>query len=496
MKKLFAIMLTFVLCFGVLSLAFAAEDEATATVPDGYTGIYSAEDLDGIRSNLSGKYILMNDIDLSAYENWNPIGTSEEPFTGELDGNGHVIKNMKIQKKCTDGDEPCFALFSSISSGEINNLMLMNIDINAKFTGETPESFGIGSISGYAKSAVFKNCITSGKITIDGFNEGVVGGISGTGVSSTLENCVNNINIKLSTENVYDICIGGIFGRATRTTINQSYNSGNISVSGTDSDQKSKNLKIGGLAADFGNFHLEVTDSYNKGNICIDFSTPSTFVGGIMGNGYLIEQCYNSGNITVPENFSGLAGGISGNFPEGWLAVVPSPDIKNAYYNNENFYPTYIGEDCAPSDDYFINVKYLTLEEMKKQESFVGFDFENIWEMEENGYPVLKNTPVIPEDEEDENSTTEITTEPTTESTTVTVTEPTTSETTTETDPSSTETTTENNKTTHPATETSTKEATIPESTTEPDDMEECWLIRIIKKIINFFMWLFSLLGC
>ncbi len=34
-------------------------------VPDGFIGIYNPEDLHNIRNDLSGHYILMNDIDLS-----------------------------------------------------------------------------------------------------------------------------------------------------------------------------------------------------------------------------------------------------------------------------------------------------------------------------------------------------------------------------------------------------------------------------------------------
>ena len=44
------------------------------TVPAGYKGIYTAQDLDNIRNNRSGKYILMNDIDLSSWGEWTPIG--------------------------------------------------------------------------------------------------------------------------------------------------------------------------------------------------------------------------------------------------------------------------------------------------------------------------------------------------------------------------------------------------------------------------------------
>ena len=46
------------------------EDEAVA---QGYTVIKTASELQNIESNLSGKYILMNDIDLSSEINWLPI---------------------------------------------------------------------------------------------------------------------------------------------------------------------------------------------------------------------------------------------------------------------------------------------------------------------------------------------------------------------------------------------------------------------------------------
>ena len=62
---------------------------------NGYTLISTAEQLNAIRSNtttLSGKYVLVNDIDLSAWGSWTPIST----FTGIFDGNGNTVRNVKI----------------------------------------------------------------------------------------------------------------------------------------------------------------------------------------------------------------------------------------------------------------------------------------------------------------------------------------------------------------------------------------------------------------
>ena len=92
MKKLISVLLTIVMMCGVATHVFSAD----GTVPYGYTPIRTAQELDSIRNNLSGKYILMNDIDLGEYENWVPIGTKKQPFSGIFDGNNHSIKNLNI----------------------------------------------------------------------------------------------------------------------------------------------------------------------------------------------------------------------------------------------------------------------------------------------------------------------------------------------------------------------------------------------------------------
>jgi len=44
--------------------------------------VWTAEDLDNVRNNLSGEYIQMADIDLSGYTNWVPIGYPLSTFYG------------------------------------------------------------------------------------------------------------------------------------------------------------------------------------------------------------------------------------------------------------------------------------------------------------------------------------------------------------------------------------------------------------------------------
>jgi hypothetical protein len=71
------------------------EFENKICVNCGIIAITTADDLKNVSSNLSGNYILLNDIDLGG-EEWTPIGDSDNPFTGSFDGNGYKIFNFKI----------------------------------------------------------------------------------------------------------------------------------------------------------------------------------------------------------------------------------------------------------------------------------------------------------------------------------------------------------------------------------------------------------------
>ena len=83
---------------GVVRAADASKFLAPIGAPAaGSIAISSAGGLDAIRydsDSLSKSYYLTADIDLSGWD-WTPIGTSL-PFTGTFDGQGYVIKNLKI----------------------------------------------------------------------------------------------------------------------------------------------------------------------------------------------------------------------------------------------------------------------------------------------------------------------------------------------------------------------------------------------------------------
>ena|GEM_PF-3103423 len=119
---------------------------------DGVTLISTAQDLDNIRYNLNGQFLLTNDIDLSGFSAWTPIGTNAQPFRGVIYGNGNIARNVKINI----GVEPGYSapgLFG-YNEGSIQNL---GVEYNSSFSGSVAGvTRAPGSVVGCEASIAYK----------------------------------------------------------------------------------------------------------------------------------------------------------------------------------------------------------------------------------------------------------------------------------------------------------------------------------------------------
>lgn len=476
-KNLLAILLTFIISFGVLSLAYAEE---SSDVPEGYTPIYTAEDLNNIRNNLSGKYILMNDIDLSSYENWEPIGTYNTPFTGELDGNGCLIINLKIKAVCSEKYN-FFGLFGVTADSTLKNIIVSNSNISV-YENENVDMINsyvaVGTIAaktiGENYSKILR-CSSTGKIDVFGFSSVFVGGLVGVGVK---DNCIlsssNYADINVTTKKEKQkIYVGGLLGSASENEeeysesfypIKQSANWGNILINNKICSKETQ-FFIGGISGLQTNGN-EISDCYNRGEISSIDSVGKFKVGGILGRAISrLEKSYNSGKINIQTDENDVVCSICFiKEPEGPSLgaepVMPQDFVVyNCYYLASPLYPCFQNSD----DNYVLFNKIYSLSESEfvHQDSFDSLDFENIWTMEENGYPILKNQPEIPEKIPEESST-ESTTEPSTEYTTESTSE-------------------------------STAESTAEPSSepiSEPQEdkcwLADLWIVNVLKQTINF----------
>jgi len=226
--------------------------------------ISSPEDLkklaDKVNSEVYGQkysfrdkyFVLTNDIDISGYENWTPIGTSGDfgtfsAFCGTINGQGYTISGLKIT-----GDISGYQGLFGHLYGDISNLTV------------------------------------EGNINADAGNEAVhVGGICGENFGD-ITNCISKVNININSDrNISEYTektIGGISGRSFHPIIN-CINWGNISI---DSIYAYAGGIVGGQGGN-------IIGCQNYG----DISSPSDTAGGIAC--YNIDNmigCYNVGKVT------------------------------------------------------------------------------------------------------------------------------------------------------------------------------------------------------
>ncbi len=193
-------------------------------------------------------FALANDIILTGQ--WTPIGYGREYFGGVLDGRGYSIKGLVISSVY---DNQYIGLFGYVNGGTIRNLRVF------------------GDISLTSASNVSVNLR--------------VGGICGNVSEGLIENCTSNVDITISTGNIYT---GGIAGSSAYGVISDCEASGIINVSFTGG-----NIKIAGA-------------------------------GGIVGyaEGGIIDNCVSRMNVSMTSLFQAYAGGIAGHLVGGTRSMA------------------------------------------------------------------------------------------------------------------------------------------------------------------------------
>ena len=176
--------------------ANAASDNLTAiSVTDnadgmkdysGYTEIATAEDLIDINNDLSGKYVLKNDINMENIE-WKPID-----FSGVLDGNGYSILNLTVNSLgentavTYDGNMKTYDTYFSGMFGILTNATVTDLSlVNERVKVDADKPCFIGGIAGFTENSQISNCNVQATLdlTVQAKMFGV-GGIVGYGSGS------------------------------------------------------------------------------------------------------------------------------------------------------------------------------------------------------------------------------------------------------------------------------------------------------------------------
>ncbi len=240
--------------------------------------------------SLAGKTVtLAGDINLSAYEDWTPIGTADAPFAGTLDGAGHTVSGLTITD-CLGGNHGLVGF----NTGVVENLTVAGTIGTAenKITdGAAYSSDNIGGAVGYNGGTV-RGVTADVSIYVESNKIYAVGGVVGqNGMDSTVENCLNRGAVEGSK------CVGGVVGR-NYGAVTRCANLAD--VTGNYTENKPKN-SIGGVVGQSGDkkggYTSSITSCYNAGTID---NEDASWVGGIAGfvdGKATVENCYNVGTV-------------------------------------------------------------------------------------------------------------------------------------------------------------------------------------------------------
>jgi hypothetical protein len=226
----------------VLLTIFSVNANRNIALADGPTQITTWAELDNVRNNLSGDYILMNDLDettagydtyaseaANAGAGWDPIGTQANPFTGSFDGDGHIISGLFINRPAGSR----IGLFGYLNVADFENIGMEGVNIT-----------GGGSVGGLIGDS-FNSNITNSYSTGDviGTNN-YIGGLVGNYSFGNITNSYSTASVSGLTT------IGGLVGNYQFGNIINSYSTGSVSGSSN----------VGGLVGS--NFSGSVTNSF------------------------------------------------------------------------------------------------------------------------------------------------------------------------------------------------------------------------------------------
>jgi hypothetical protein len=281
-------------------------------------------DLDAVRDNLSGSYVLMNDLNATTAgyvelaseaanegKGWEPIGIYQQdevfdPFTGTFDGQGYEIRDLFINRPDEDGVGLFLAVVAEGEGGVIKNVGVVNTRVTGGY-------MNVGGLAGFNAGNV-SSCYCTGNVT----GNWSVGGLVGLNTGN-VSNSYSNASVTGVTGGWF---AGGLVGQNMGGTVSNSYSSGSVTgdtmvgslvgynengiVSNSYSNASMTGQQgVGGLVG--GNDGGTVRNSYSSSSV-----TGDLYVGGLVGHNWnwnaIVGSCYSSGSVTGDSSVGGLVG--------------------------------------------------------------------------------------------------------------------------------------------------------------------------------------------
>ena len=353
---------------------------------------------------VSAHYVLTDDVNLSAYGNWTPIGTIKQPFAGVFDGQNHVVTGLKIDR----AGEGCQGLFGYVSgTDDAHKAQIKNVAVrDAQIRARAEVGAVVGRYGQFTQGFVepLENCAMIGG-TIQGTSGSMgqsssVGGIVGRACGE-IQRCYATGNI-IGADNAREY--GGIVGESYKT-VNACYWTGRLSALGSYAND------FGGIV---GNAYDAVTNCYTTGDITGSLNNAG-MLGSIVGCAMdRVTNCYATGSVKGWHAIGGIAGQAYGDTYV--HATISGCMALNTFVESNPFYSIgrvvgLTGQESVLNDNYAWDGMRVNGQKIPEGQQSVenGTDltyddtnglsrqFETIfggnsaWTYAENGLPTLKN---------------------------------------------------------------------------------------------------------
>lgn len=267
---------------------------------------------------------MMNDIDMSSIENWDPLNPDDPYDLGIVfDGGGHSLKNLKSKEKH-------YSSFFGVLYGKCYNVKFVDAEI------VSASNSGAGIIGGYigtgGKPAIVSGVEASGIVTNAGKGQSV-GGLGGNAREATIENCTVNVTVSNPMgDGTNRTATGGVVGKTmgsavkikncvvrgiveTTKGINNTYTGGVVGwqvdagseITGCEvyATVKSAGERVGGIVGHYQGGTLSGCKFYGEVNAA---SRLAGGIAGIASSVSIIENCLSSGKIVCKNNVGGIVG--------------------------------------------------------------------------------------------------------------------------------------------------------------------------------------------
>ena len=329
----------------VISIFFQASSEVKAYDFPGGAGteespyqIQTCDDLQGIGEegdgHLDDYFILSNDIDCSG-RGFLPIGTYAVPFTGNFDGNEHVISNLTINVPDAESDG-FIGMFGACINCTITDVGLEDMDISSNAYS--------GALVGMAEGTIAR-CYTTGTVTSTGelgLAAGLIGGSQG---NLNLHDCYSKADVTA----VW--VAGGISAGHVLTgeaTMSNCYFAGTVNGGSVAAG-------LSGLMSDVDvdDTSMEVSNSFSAGLVSAGDDPDS--VGAVIGTNE--GQTHN--NLYWYDRDDGLScygdggtGSCTGKSSVSWFYDVANPPISSWDFDTPIWQPVVDGFPLLAWQDY------------------------------------------------------------------------------------------------------------------------------------------------